>query len=94
MSKELHARLLNDLSSRYGEVIGGEMLSKALGFQSIAAMKQAIKRETLRIPTFFIPGRRGRFALTADVADWLVECRANAEKQSPREVPENFKQEN
>lgn len=94
MSKELHARLLNDLSSRYGEVIGGEMLSKALGFQSVAAMKQAIKRGTLHIPTFFIESRRGRFALTTDVADWLAECRANAEKQSPREVPDNFKQKN
>lgn len=94
MDKERHTRLLNDLSGRYGEVIGGEVLSKALGFPSIAAMKQAIKRETLKIPTFFIPGRRGRFALTADVADWLAECRASAEKQSPREVPENFKQEN
>lgn len=93
MNKEFHARLLSDLSGRYGEVIGGEMLSKALGFQSIAAMKQAVKRGTLRIPTFFIESRRGRFALTVDVADWLAECRANAEKQSPREVPENFKQE-
>lgn len=94
MNEEFRARLLNDLSGRYGEVIGGgEMLSKALGFPSIAAMKQAIKRKTLSIPTFFIPGRRGRFALTADVADWLAECRANAEKQNPREVPENFKQE-
>lgn len=93
MDEEFHARLLLDLGGRYGEVIGGETLSKALGFQSIAAMKQTLKRGTLRIPTFFIPGRRGRFALTADVADWLIECRANAEKQIPREVPENFKQE-
>lgn len=90
VGKHLYAKLLNDLGSRYGEVIGGEMLSKALGFPSIAAMKQALKRETLTIPTFFIKGRRGRFALTSDVAAWLAECRASADTQGPRKVPANF----
>ena len=90
VNEQLHAKLINDLSDRYGEVIGGEMLSKALGFPSIAAMKQAIKRETLTIPTFFIRGRRGRFALTVDVAAWLAECRASADMQDPREIPTNF----
>lgn len=81
MDKELHARLLDGLGSRYGEVIGGEVLSKVLGFSSLAAMRQGIRRETLKIPIFFIPGRRGRFALTADVVAWLVECRARADHQ-------------
>lgn len=93
VDKRLYAKLLNDLSGRYGEVIGGGMLSRALGFPSIAAMKQAIKRKTLTIPTFFIQGRRGRFALTSDVAVWLTECRARAETLDPREVPANFKHE-
>lgn len=79
--------LLADLSRRYGEVIGGENLSKALGFASVSAMKQAIRRGTLTIPTFFIRGRRGRFALTTEVVSWLVECRSNTEAPN---VPENF----
>ncbi|MDO9385415.1 MAG: hypothetical protein Q7T65_01800 [Thiobacillus sp.] len=94
VDKSLYTKLLtDDLSGRYGEVIGGELLSKALGFPSMAAMKQAIKRKTLKIPTFFIQGRRGRFALTLDVAVWLAECRASAETLDPREVPANFRHE-
>jgi hypothetical protein len=88
----IYESLLKDLTARYGELIGGSLLSKTLGFSSMAAMKQAINRETLKVPTFFITGRRGRFALTTDVANWLAECRASADKQGPREVPENFKQ--
>lgn len=91
MNEQFYAKLLDDLSIRYGQVIGGETLSKVLGFPSIAAMKQAIKRETLLIPTFFIRGRRGRFALTADVAAWLAECRAHADDPSPPEIPANFR---
>lgn len=68
MNEQFYAKLLDDLSNRHGQVIGGETLSKVLGFSSIAAMKQALKRGTLSIPTFFIKGRRGRFALTTDVA--------------------------
>lgn len=91
MNQHLYTKLLNDLSSRYGQVIGGEKLSKALGFSSVAAMKQALKRGSLDIPTFFIEGRRGRFALASDVASWLAECREKANKEGSREVPENFR---
>lgn len=91
MNEQFYATLLlDDLSNRYGQVIGGETLSKVLGFSSTAAMKQALKRETLLIPTFFIMGRRGRFALTADVAVWLSECRARADAPGRPEVPANF----
>lgn len=49
MNEQFYAMLLDDLSNRYGQVIGGETLSKVLGFSSTAAMKQALKRETLLI---------------------------------------------
>jgi len=41
-------------------------------------MKRAIERKTLEIPTFFIKGRRGRYALTVDVANWLLNCKESA----------------
>lgn len=87
----IYSVLLDDLTSRYGELIGGGLLGKVLGFPSIEALKRAIERKTLTIPTFFIPGRRGRFALTADVAEWLANCKANADDSSTRVVPANFK---
>jgi len=79
-----------ELSERYGEVMGGKILWHALGFQTLAAFKQSINRGSLKLPTFFIEGRRGRNALTSEVAAWLIECRTNAGKPSSIIVPESF----
>lgn len=81
---------LIDLTERYGELVGGVLLSKILGFSSLDAMKRSIERGSLNIPTFFVKGRRGRFALTVDIARWLSECRANIDFKN-REMPKQFK---
>jgi hypothetical protein len=88
---ENYAWLSDELLGRYGELIGGTLLSKVLGYSSIDAMKRAIERDTLKIPTFFVPGRRGRFALTSDVAKWLIICRTSQQEAGTHDVPENFK---
>lgn len=72
----------SELLDRYGELIGGVLLSKVLGYASLDAMKMAIKRGTLNLTTFLIDGRRGRFALTIDVADWLIKCKTNTKDQN------------
>lgn len=83
--------LQEELALRYGEIMGGKELWHALGYRTLAGFKQAISRGTLTLPTFFIEGRKGRHALTSEVAAWLIECRANAGKPSHIEVPESFK---
>jgi len=83
--------LQKDLSARYGEVIGGDTLRLVLGFSSKSAMNAAISRKTLTLPTFFITGRRGRQALTSDVATWLVDCRASAGEPSNIATTKSFK---
>ena len=83
--------LVLELSRRYGEVIGGKTLWRVLGYNTLAAFKQSIIRGTLTLPTFFIDGRKGRHALTSDVAAWLIRCRANAGKPSHIEVSAAFK---
>lgn len=83
-------QIINDLKERHGELIGGKLLSKVLGFSSLDAMKRAIERGTLNIPTFFVEGRKGRFALTTDIADWLSECRFNP-VNPVQEMPPQFK---
>ena len=88
---EFEKKLLVDLSGRYGEVIGGKTLWRVLGYNTLAAFKQALNRGTLPLPTFFIEGRKGRYSLTSDVAAWLVKCRANVGKPSGIEVPDEFK---
>lgn len=54
-----------------GATVGGESLTKALGFRSQEAFRKALQRGRLSIRTFSIEGRRGRFAATVDVAAWL-----------------------
>lgn len=81
----------HELATKYGEVIGGRNLRHVLGFATAAAFKQAIARGQLTLPTFYIQGRKGRFALAKDVAKWLLECRANAGKPSNQHAPESFR---
>ena len=83
--------LQEELALRYGEIMGGKELWRALGYRTPQGFKQAIIRNTLSLPTFFVVGRKGRYALTSDVATWLIECRSNVGKPSPIEVPETFK---
>jgi hypothetical protein len=70
--------LADQLLGRYGPTIGGRDLYAALGFKSYAAFHRSQQRGELGIGVFKLPGRRGWFALTAEVAEWL-ETHANAE---------------
>lgn len=75
---DLATRLEQDLVDRYGPVVGGEMLSEVLGYPSLSALRQALARGTVPVPVFDIAHRRGRFALTRDIAIWLADRRNTA----------------
>ena len=89
--QKTHEDLVLELSRRYGEVVGGKTLWHILGYKTLAAFKQAILRDSLSLPTFYIEGRKGRYALTSDVATWLIECKSNIGKPSGIEAPKAFK---
>ena len=73
------ARELNEqLVQQFGPILSSEVLVKALGYRSTAAYRQAVTRDTVPVPLFQIPKRRGRFALARDVAIWLSEQRHTA----------------
>lgn len=74
-STALIDRLHRSLAEQYGQVVGGADLANLLGFRSTDTLRKAISNNTLTLKTFVIPGRQGRFALTADVADWLIALR-------------------
>ena len=74
--------LENDLLSRHGPMLGNDDLQVALGSPSREAFRQAVARETLPVPVFSLPNRRGKFALVKDVAVWLAS--RHAEAQHPR----------
>lgn len=61
------ARLIRAL----GATVGGETLSRALGYPSQDAFRKAHHRGRVPVATFEVAGRRGRFATVADIATWL-----------------------
>lgn len=69
--------LANLLLEKYGPLMGGAELRRALGFRTPSAFAYAQRAGQLGIRVFDIPGRRGKFALTADVAAWLGRLRGD-----------------
>lgn len=61
------------LLKRYGPMIQGADLLQVAGYPNSEALRQAIRRQTVGFSVFTIPGRRGRFARSSDVAHWLAE---------------------
>lgn len=68
--------MVDELVRRHGWLIGSAALVKALAFPSPAAFRQAIHRGKLPVRVFRIPGRKGQFALTTEVAAWLLSVAA------------------
>ena len=63
------------MTELYGPLLTGENLSRALGYPSQSAFRKSISRNTIPIPVFTIEKRKGKFALTKDVANWLASKR-------------------
>ena len=72
---QLSAQLEADLLGQYGPLLGGGDLIRALGYPTARAFQQAVVRDLVDVPVFGIPRRRGKFALTKEVAAWLAAQR-------------------
>lgn len=66
-------RLEDRLTRLLGAIIGGRDLQRSLGFSTPTSFRRAYERGNVGVHTFQIRGRRGRFALARDVANWLVD---------------------
>lgn len=71
LAKELE----QDMLQLYGPTMFGKNLINALGFSSGDAFRQAVSRKTVPVAVFSIEKRKGKFALTKDVAYWLATQR-------------------
>lgn len=71
--KDPHDALEEKMFQAYGLLIGGIELSKILGFNTNAAFRKALSNNVIGVPVFQIDNRKGKFALTQDVAKWLLE---------------------
>ena len=72
-------RLLHE----HGELMGGQVLRKCLGYRAARAFQIAALAGRLPVPTFELPGRRGRYAKTVDVARWLDSLGQTADEATP-----------
>ena len=80
-------QLKRDLLEANGELMTGMPLWRALGFKGERAFQRAAQRGWLPIAVFELPHRRGRYAKTRDVSEWLASlgmvdgCRSNAAEE-------------
>jgi hypothetical protein len=74
----LKAQLRQEMEQVHGPLLGGTKLVAALGHANAASLRQARRRGRVPVPLFSLPQRRGFFALTRDIADWLAEARLTA----------------
>ncbi len=80
----LSRALEQDLLVRHGPMLCGKALSNALGYPTNSAFRQALSRNTVPVPVFKITHRRGKFALSKDVAIWVASQREKANKATTR----------
>lgn len=79
-------QLEQKLTEKYGFVLGSDPLFKLLGYPTINALKQGVIRNQISVPIFSIENRRGKFALTKDVAEWLAMKRLSAICETEKKV--------
>ena len=82
MTDKRRQELICDLEARYGPMVGGRDLYMALGFRRYAAFYRCLQKGEIGMNVFTLTGRRGWFALTRDVAQWLSEKAETAGKPS------------
>ena len=78
MSIDTKIEFENNLLAQYGPLMGGQDLIRVLGYRSHSAFRRAKKLGVLGVKVFEIPDRRGRFALTRDIAAWLKALNSSA----------------
>lgn len=70
------AALVAELVALHGHLVGGPSLHKLLGFRSASSFYRSMKAGLLGVTVFQLPGRKGWFSLTGEVAHWLARQRA------------------
>ncbi len=71
MTNELSV-LNQQLLEKYGPMIGGKDLYMVLGFKTYGSFRLANERQQIPVRVFKIPKRRDWYALTNDLAQWLL----------------------
>ena len=68
---EVGEEVANELLSNHGPLLSGEDLWRTMGFSNAGAFRQAKAQGRIEVPVFSLPNRRGTYAFTKHIADWL-----------------------
>ncbi|WP_251358630.1 hypothetical protein [Kangiella sp. TOML190] len=80
--KELTLELEIQLLQLYkSPILHGESLQLSLGYKSLDAMRQSFAKGRAPIKLFKMSNRRGKYALTKDVAAYLAKTRLDIDKE-------------
>jgi hypothetical protein len=71
MANELNV-FNQQLLEKYGPMVGGKDLYMVLGFKTYGSFRLANERLQIHVRVFKIPRRRDWYALTSDLAQWLL----------------------
>ena len=75
-------QLAKSLTQQYGPLIKGKDLMVHLGFSTPGSFARARKLGLLEVAVFDLQGRRGPFALTEEVAEWVASLSVKSQKSS------------
>lgn len=64
--------LEKQLTNEFGPLMGGQDLVKALGYSTLPAFRRACRDGVLGVRVFNLPDRKGKFALTREVAGFIT----------------------
>jgi len=79
---EFEDQLVEQLLSRHGPLMSGGDLWRTLGYSSGEAFRKARAQNRLEISVFSLPNRRGTFAFTRHVADWIKNLAMEVNSQT------------
>lgn len=78
-NEDLLSRVMTTI---HGPLLAGDVLVKALGYSSGGALRQASLRNMAPVTLFSVPQRKFKYALSAEVAEWLLQQRlAKSDRQ-------------
>jgi len=92
MPESRGSSLTEQMVERYGQVIGNRDLYRALGYKTYSAFYRARQMGVIEVGIFSLPGRRGWFSLTVDIARWL-QVQADCVKSSIESINSGNQQE-
>lgn len=72
--------LSRELLALYGPLLTSAQVAEMLRYRNRDALIQAHKRAALRFALFQVPGRKGMFAKTSEVAAWIESLPSYTDK--------------